>query len=162
MKRIGNLWHRVISFENLLAAYRSARKGKRGRRDVSAFGLDLEGHLLGLQAELAQGRYHPGAYRLFTVYERKPRLIAAAPFRDRVVHHAVMRLIEPDIDRRFIFDSYACRVGKGAHRAVRRYQSWARIDPTVQSWIVHARQADSLGLRRTLLGSVVFRPPTAT
>lgn len=129
MKRLGGVWDQVVSFENLLAAYRKARKGKRSRRDVAAFGLDLETELLRLQAELISGDYRPGRYRQFTVYERKPRLISAAPFCDRVVHHAVMNLIEPPIDRCFIFDSYACRVGKGAHRAVRRYQSWARRYP---------------------------------
>ena len=70
--------------------------------------------------------YRPGAYRLFTIYERKPRLIAAAPFPDRVVHHAVMNVIEPPLDRRFIIDSYACRKGKGVHLAVDRYQGWAQ------------------------------------
>lgn len=64
--------------------------------------------------------------RRFTLYERKPRQIAAAPFRDRVVHHAAMNRIEPPLDRRFIFDSYACRRSKGTHRAVDRYQAWAR------------------------------------
>ncbi len=72
------------------------------------------------------GEYRPGAYRLFTLYERKPRVIAAAPFRDRVVHHAVMNLIEPPLDRAFIYDSYACRRRKGVHAAVKRYQGWAR------------------------------------
>jgi hypothetical protein len=131
VKRIGGIWERVTSFENLLAAYRQARKGKRGRPDVAAFGLALETELLRLQAELITERYRPGGYRQFTVYERKPRRIAAAPFRDRVVHHAVMNLIEPPIDRRFIFHSYACRLGKGAHRAVRCYQRWARRYPYV-------------------------------
>lgn len=63
----------------------------------------------------------PGAYRLFRIYARKPRIIAAAPFRDRVVHHALMNLIELNLDRIFIYDSYACRRGKGVHAAVDRY-----------------------------------------
>jgi RNA-directed DNA polymerase len=65
------------------------------------------------------------------IYERKKRQIAAAPFRDRVVHHAVMNVIEPPIDRRFIFDSYACRRGKGVHAAVNRYQLWSKHYPYV-------------------------------
>ena len=129
MRGFGGIWERVVAFDNLLAAYRKARRGKGARRDVARFALDLEGELLTLGAELEAGTYRPGGYRLFTIYERKARLIAAAPFRDRVVHHALMNLIEGPIDRRFIFDSYACRAGKGAHRAVRRYRTWARRYP---------------------------------
>lgn len=126
MKRIGGIWPRVIAFDNLLAAYRKARRGKGRAPAVARFALELEQELLQLQRDLSMGDYRPGPYRLFTVYERKPRLIAAAPFRDRVVHHAVMNLIEPPIDRTFIHDSYACRKGKGTHAAVVRYQAWAR------------------------------------
>lgn len=126
MKRLGNLWPGILAFENLLLAFRKARKGKRSRPEVARFDLDLERELLALQSELRNRRYRPGAYRLFTIYERKPRQIAAAPFRDRVVHHALLNLVEPLLDRCFIHDSYACRPGKGVHRAVDRYQVWAR------------------------------------
>jgi retron-type reverse transcriptase len=126
MTRLGNLWPRLVSFENVLAAYRKAWRGKRSRQGVAEFGLALEWELLSLQRELQDGTYRPGDYRLFTIYERKPRVIAAAPFRDRVVHHAVMNLIEPALDRTFIADSYACRRGKGVHAAVDRYQAWAQ------------------------------------
>lgn len=81
--------------------------------------------MLALQRDLDTGAYSPGAYRLFGIYEKKQRLIAAAPFRDRVVHHALMNVIEAPLDRAFIFDTYACRRGKGVHRAVARYQNWA-------------------------------------
>lgn len=131
MKRLGGLWPQIMSFENLLLAYRKARKGKRRSSAVAEFAFDLESSLLGLQQELRAGTYNPGEYRLFTIYERKPRLIAAAPFRDRVVHHAVLNLIEPPIDRRFIHDSYACRKKKGVHAAVGRYQAWAQHYPYV-------------------------------
>jgi retron-type reverse transcriptase len=126
MKRLGGIWPQVVSFENLLLAYRKARRGKGRSPDVARFALDLEKELLSLQRELREETYQPGAYRLFPIYERKPRLIAAAPFRDRVVHHALMNLIEPPLDRTFINDSYACRRGKGVHAAVDRYQAWAR------------------------------------
>ena len=125
MKRLGNLWERVIAFDNLLLAYRKARRGKRRRPPVARFEMRLERELFTLQRELAHNEYQPGVYRLFTIYERKPRIIAAAPFRDRVVHHAVMNVIEPPLDRTFIHDSYACRVGKGTHQAIARYQGWA-------------------------------------
>lgn len=126
MKRLDGLWPQVIAFDNLWLAWRKARRGKSRSAGAVAFEWDLERNLLTLQQALASGDYRPGAYRLFTIYERKPRLIAAAPFGDRVVHHAVMNVIEPRLDRRFIYDSYACRRGKGVHRAVRRYQGWAQ------------------------------------
>ena len=125
MKRVGGLWPRILAFDNLLLAFRKARRGKRDRAEVARFELDLEPHLLRLQEELARGCYHPGRYRLFDIYDRKPRRIAAAPFRDRVVHHALMNGVEPALDRTFIDDSYACRTGKGVHVAVARYQGWA-------------------------------------
>ena len=126
MHRIGGIWDQVVALDNLYAAYCKARKGKRRRPDVARFGLDLEQNLCALQQELAAGTYAPGAYRQFTVYERKPRLISVAPFRDRVVPHAVMCVLEPLLDKRFIADCYACRQDKGVHRAVDRYQQFAR------------------------------------
>jgi retron-type reverse transcriptase len=125
MRQLDGLWSRLISFENLLLAFGKARRGKGKRREVQAFRFNVEPELFQLQRELAAGNYQPGAYRLFTIYDRKPRVIAAAPFRDRVVHHALMNVIEPSLDRQFISDSYACRRGKGVHAAVDRYQQWA-------------------------------------
>jgi RNA-directed DNA polymerase len=126
MKRLDGLWSQVVAFDNLWLAWRRARRGKSRSAGAVAFKLDLERNLLSLQRDLANGDYRPGDYRLFTIYERKPRLIAAAPFPDRVVHHAVMNVIEPPLDRRFIADTYACRQGKGVHLAVDRYQGWAQ------------------------------------
>lgn len=126
MKRLGGLWPAVTAWENLYRAWRQARAGKLDRPSVGRFGQNLEHELYDLQQELRSGQYRTGNYRLFTIYERKPRQIAAAPFRDRVVHHALMNVIEPPIDRRFIHDSYACRRHKGVHRAVDRYQAWSR------------------------------------
>jgi retron-type reverse transcriptase len=126
MKRHGNLWPQVVSFDNLLLAYRKARRGKGTRIAVGRFALNLEAELLGIQRDLENGDYQPGPYRLFTIYERKPRAIAAAPFRDQVMHHAVMNVIEPLFDPTFIDDSYACRRGRGVHVAVDRYQTWSR------------------------------------
>jgi len=91
-----------------------------------AFESEIETELLGLQTELAERSYRPGEYREFTVYERKPRLISAAPYRDRVVHHALCNVIEPIFESAFIYDSYACREAKGTHRAVDRFSQFAR------------------------------------
>lgn len=126
MKRLSGLWEALISFDNLYLAYCKARRGKRHRPEVARFSLNLEQSLWQLAVELKNGCYQPGEYRQFTIYEQKPRIISAAPFRDRVVHHAVMNLIEAPLDRRFIDDSYACRKHKGVHRAVARYQQWAK------------------------------------
>ena len=126
MKRYGGLWARVVAFDNLYLAWCKARRGKCSREEVARFGVNLERELFALRQQLLDGSYEPGRYRLFTIYERKPRQIAAAPFRDRVVHHAVMNVIEPLLDPRFIHDCYACRRGKGVHRAVDRYQGWSR------------------------------------
>jgi RNA-directed DNA polymerase len=125
-KTFRRIWPDLVSFENLLAAYRTARRGKRSTRQVARFELRCEDHLLRLQDELESGRYRPGPYHNFVVYEPKRRLISAAPFRDRVVHHALCRRIEPVWEARFIHNSYACRKHKGTHAAVDRFQHYAR------------------------------------
>jgi len=127
MKRLGGLWPQIIDPANLYRAWRKARLGKSSRASVARFALNLERELTDLHTALRDGSYRSGRYRLFTIYERKPRQIAAAPFRDRVVHHAIMNIIEPPLDRTFIHDSYACRKDRGVHRAVDRYQRWCRI-----------------------------------
>ncbi|NOZ28401.1 MAG: RNA-dependent DNA polymerase [Chloroflexi bacterium] len=121
----------LISWDNLLLAYRRAAKGKRGHPNVAAFEYRLEENLLRLQEELSAFTYAPGAYVSFYIHEPKRRLISAAPFRDRVVHHALCNLIEPVFERSFITDSYANRVGKGTHRALNRTQAFARRHPYV-------------------------------
>ena len=116
----------LVSWENLLAAFRKAAAGKRGRADVAAFEHRLEENLLVLQEELRAGTYRPGGYHSFHIHEPKRRLISAAPFRDRVVHHALCNLIEPLFERSFSADSFANRRGKGTHRALRHCQLLAR------------------------------------
>lgn len=126
MKTYKNLYPQVYAWDNLYLAYRRARKGKRARAAVAAFEWDLEGNLVSLQDELAARTYRPGPYSSFYIHEPKRRLISAAPFRDRVAHHALCQVIEPIFERRFIYDSYANRKGKGAHRALDRCQTFAR------------------------------------
>ena len=126
MKRHGNLWERMISFENLLRAAEKARRGKRFRPAAARFFFHLERELWRLHEELATKTYRPGPYRTFFIYEPKQRQISAAPFRDRVVHHALTGVLEPIFERSFIPDSYACRKGKGTHAAVDRCQEFAR------------------------------------
>ncbi|MFH1567835.1 MAG: reverse transcriptase/maturase family protein, partial [Gemmatimonadota bacterium] len=126
MKRYGDLYGRVCAFDNLAAAARKARRGKRHKADVARFEFHLERELLRLRAELTAKAWEPGAYRCFVVHEPKRRLISAAPYRDRVVHHALCNVIEPLLERGFIHDSYANRRGKGTHRAVQRYTELCR------------------------------------
>jgi len=116
VKTYKNLYPQVVSFENLYWAWKAAARGKRGQPDAAAFEADLAENLLQLGSELRDGAYRPGAYHSFRISDPKPRLISAAPFRDRVVHHALVRVIEPLFERRFIHDSYANRLGKGTHR----------------------------------------------
>jgi len=116
----------IYTWENLYIAYRRAAKGKRSRPAAAAFEYRLEDNLIRLQDELATETYQPGVYTSFTIHEPKRRLISAAPFRDRVVHHALCQVIEPAFERSFIDHSYANRVGKGTHRALDTCQRWAR------------------------------------
>jgi RNA-directed DNA polymerase len=120
------LYNKVYAFDNLHAAYLKARRGKRYRPEVLGFSAHLEERLLQLQLELANGSYHTGEYRRFEVTEPKRRLVAALPFRDRVVQHALCNIIEPIFEARFIEDSYACRVGKGTHAGADRLTAFLR------------------------------------
>ncbi|WNZ49187.1 RNA-directed DNA polymerase [Leptolyngbya boryana CZ1] len=126
MKRYGNLWADVVAFENLLQASRQAQQGKRYRPNVLEFNYNLDQELFRLQSELVQKTYTPGNYRTFRIRDPKSRLISAAPYRDRIVHHALCNVIVPIIERTFIADSYANRVGYGTHRALKRFTQFAR------------------------------------
>jgi len=126
MKRFTNLWCQITDFANLLEAARKAQKGKRYRDNILAFNYNRESELLDLQATLLAQTYRPGAYRTFEIVEPKRRLISVAPYRDRVVHHALCNIIAPLVEPSFIYDSYANRVGKGSHRALDRFIHFSR------------------------------------
>ena len=126
MKRRGNLYPQIIEFENLLLSAKKAEKGKRFRENVLEFNYNLEAELIKLQQELKKKIYQPGDYRIFYIKEPKSRMISAAPYRDRVVHHALCNIIVPILEPKFIFDSYANRVGFGTHRALHRFTKFAR------------------------------------
>lgn len=126
MKRYGQLWDRLVSWDNLVLAARRAQRGKRHRPAVQVFNFDQESELLCLQHELQAGDYRPGTFRIRWITLPKPRMISAAPYRDRVVHHALMNILEPILDRHFHPDSYACRKGKGTHAAADRLQALMR------------------------------------
>lgn len=121
-----NLQEQLCDWINLEYAYQNASRGKRGRGATATFEMLLADHLLELQIELTGQTYQPGKYTSFYVHEPKKRLISAAPFRDRVVHHALCNIIVPYFERLFIPDSYANQKGKGTHRALDRCTQFAR------------------------------------
>ena len=125
MKRAGHLFEDVADFGALCAAARRAARGKSQTRAAADFIFHLETEVLKLQCELSGGGYQPRPYRTFYVSDPKPRTISAADFRDRVVHHALCAALEPLFERAAIFDSYACRPGKGTHAAARRARVFA-------------------------------------
>lgn len=126
MKRYGNLWPQIIAFENLYTASKKAQRGKRFRPNVLKFNYNLELELAQLKQELTTKTYQPGEYRTFEIVEPKRRMISAAPYRDRVVHHAICAVIYPIFERTFIADSYANRIGFGTHKALKRFTQFAR------------------------------------
>lgn len=120
------LFDDIIGFKNLHRAYLAAKKNKRYRFAILEFGFHLENNLLELRKELVGKTYKHGGYREFVVTDSKKRIIKAAPFRDRVIHHAVCDTIEPIFERGFIYDSYACRKEKGVHMAIKRLEKFIR------------------------------------
>ncbi|MFN0214046.1 MAG: reverse transcriptase domain-containing protein [Saprospiraceae bacterium] len=131
MYRKKNLYVSICAFSNLLLAASKAQKGKKSKPDVQSFLFSREPELLRLQRELSSKTWKPGGYRSFIVRDPKERLISAAPFADRVVHHALCNVIEPIFDKIFIADTFANRLGKGTHLAIERYQQYARRYPFV-------------------------------
>jgi len=121
-----NLQEQLCDWVNLSQAYRSASRGKRGRGATAAFEYDLADQMLLLECELRDQTYRPGGYHSFSIHEPKKRLISAAPFRDRVVHHALCNVTTPFFENQFIANSFANRLGKGTHRALDTCQHFAR------------------------------------
>ncbi len=126
MKRVGYLMDKVSDFGHLYRSYKKALKGSGKTHESMEFSFRLEYELLELSRRLKAGTYRPAAYRFFKIYDPKERQIAVAPFRDRVIHHAVVGVFEPIYERCFIFDSYATRKGKGVHAARARAQHYLK------------------------------------
>jgi hypothetical protein len=126
MKSHGGLFDRILDPANLDAALDRAVRGKGERAPVQRLLAERATALPALRAELTDGTYRPRPYTQFAICDPKPRRISCADIRDRVVHHAVCAVLAPVIERRLIADNYACRVGKGSHRALLRAQYFAR------------------------------------
>jgi RNA-directed DNA polymerase len=131
MRTYKNLYPQITDWHNLMLAWRKARKGKRYTPAAASFERNLDLELVNLHHDLLDESYEPGEYVSFIVHEPKRRKISAAPFRDRVAHHALCNIIEPIYERKFIFDSYANRIGKGTHAALDRCTHFMRRYPYV-------------------------------
>lgn len=147
VRRAGNLFDDIVTWDNLRLAYYKAAKGKRNKRAAVRYRADIEPNLARLREQLLDPR-HPGIgrYRFFTIHDPKERKICVAPFGDRVLHHAVMNVLEPHFDSFQIYDSYACRTGKGTNAALKRALYFARTFPYVAKLDVR-RYFDSIDHR---------------
>ena len=130
LKRHGNLFNKIFAPENFHIAYLDARKGKRKKWACFRFEINLGANMASLIQEINDGVYRPRPYFRFLVYAPKKRIIHAPAFRDIVVQHAIYRVVYPLFDATFIDQSFACRIGKGTHKAS-NYTQWAlrRCDP---------------------------------
>lgn len=121
MKRRGWVFEEVVDMDNLRLAYWKARKGKEHKKDVLQFSKpSLEDNLMALRQSIIDGTPPVGQYHCFRIYEPKERLVIAASFPERVLHHALMNVCEKDFERYQISDSYACRKKKGVHAALEK------------------------------------------
>ena len=118
-------FYEVISLENFLESWKEFLKGKRKRKDVQEFSLSLMDNIIQLHQELANHTYNHGPYQAFRINDPKPRKIHKSLVRDRLLHHAIYRQLYPFFDQTFICDSFSCRIGKGTHRALNRFRSFA-------------------------------------
>ena len=119
------LFERIVTFENLLLAAKKAYKGKKDKYQVARFYFNLEKEIILLREELLTKTYKPLGYSIFKIYEPKERNICSADFRDRVIHHAIINIIGEKIEKRLIYDTYACRKNKGTHKAIERVQNFS-------------------------------------
>lgn len=123
-KKHNHLFEQITRFRALHEAAMRAICGKRSKPGAAAFMANLEKNLLHIERTLREGSWRGGGYTIIDVREPKPRMVSAAPFRDRVVHNALCAVVEPIYERGFIADSYANRIGYGTHRAIARYEHY--------------------------------------
>ena len=127
MRPLFHIFDNIISVENLLGSWQKFLQGKRKRKDVMIFSVNLLDNILDLHYDLVNKSYRHGPYFAFKINDPKPRDIHKATVRDRLLHHAIYRILYPYFDRKFIFDSYSCRNQKGVHRAINRLKAYSRI-----------------------------------
>jgi retron-type reverse transcriptase len=119
------LFEKIISLENIFCAWREFQKDKRNRTDVKEFSADAEKNIFELHDELEKGTYRHGSYEPFWVRDPKLRLIHKACVRDRLLHHAIFRVLYPLFNKSWIFDSFSSREFKGTHAAMKRFRDFA-------------------------------------
>src|SRR3989344_5685050 len=121
-----NLFERIISLENLFSAWNEFRLGKEGKLDVQEFGLDIEDNIFELHEALKNNSYTHSPYKSFYLHDPKLRHIFKARVRDRILHHAIVKIIGPIFEKSFNFDSYSSRKNKGTHKATDRFRYFAQ------------------------------------
>ncbi|MDP3899948.1 MAG: reverse transcriptase/maturase family protein [bacterium] len=124
--QLSHNFENINSIENLLSAWREFILGKKKRRDAQEFSLNLMDNIFSLHSDLINHTYNHGGYQAFKINDPKPRDIHKASVRDRLLHHAIYRILYPFFDKIFIADSYSCRVSKGTHKAVNKFREFAR------------------------------------
>ncbi len=122
IKKCSIRYEEIVTFKNILQAWSDFVQGKRKREDVNDFALHLSDNLLDILSDLTDGSYVHGAYEEYTMYDPKKRIIHKASVRDRVVHRLVYNALYHYFDKRYIYDSYSCRIGKGTHKAYVRFR----------------------------------------
>ena len=119
-------FEKIISVPNLLLAWKEFLRGKRNKKDVQEFQLHFMDNILFLRQDLKNKTYVHGGYYAFNISDPKPRNIHKAMVRDRLLHHAIYRILYPYFDSKFIYDSYSCRLEKGTHKAINRFRDFYR------------------------------------
>jgi len=127
VKRLRHIYYDITNLENLLNSWQEFLCGKRKRHDVAEFALNFMDNILELHHELVDKTYCHGGYQAFKITDPKVRDIHKASVKDRLLHHAIYRILYPFFDKKFIFDSYSCRIDKGTHRAINRFRQFANI-----------------------------------
>ena len=115
----------IVSVNNLLEAWKEFARGKRKKPDVQEFSLKLMDNLFVLHEDLSLDNYKHGGYHAFNLSDPKPRSIHKASVKDRLLHHAIYRILYPFFDKTFIADSYSCRINRGTHKALNRFREFA-------------------------------------
>jgi len=114
----------IVNIDNLLEAWKEFLLGKRNKNDVQEFSLRLMDNIIMLHQDLNNHTYRHGGYQAFNLSDPKPRNIHKASVRDRLLHHAIYRILYPFFDKTFISDSFSCRLKKGTHKALNRFRSF--------------------------------------
>lgn len=138
-KKLTVVYDDIISLENLLEAWKEFLKGKKNKQDVQVFEARLMDHIFALHEDLENKTYEHGGYQAFKINDPKPRDIHKASVRDRLVHHAIYRILYPFFDTLFIADSYSCRKEKGTHKTLDRFRVFARkisCNDTRTAWVL--------------------------